>query len=304
MEKEKILFSIVIPLYNKEEYIFTTLQSVLNQNFQSYEIIVIDDGSKDNSLSIVNCICNKRLKIFSQKNSGVSEARNKGVDLANGQYVCFLDADDEMHPNYLKNLYSYIRSSGFKNIYFSNYLIEINGKQTPMMKDLPAGKFENYLEMMISDISPVFTGAICIYKDAMSDIRFPKDIKFGEDLFVWFKLYSMFDFYYTGIISTTYKADVNGSLSNSRFDGVTPEIIFMEEFYPELLKISKFAKLDEYLNHRYYKFGKINAFNGNGKYFKDIALKLTQRKKYFYLILLIIYYIAPKRIISLKRKLT
>ncbi|MFA0899826.1 glycosyltransferase [Vibrio cholerae] len=301
---EKVIFSIVIPLYNKESYVLRTLQSILEQKFNFFEIIVVDDGSTDNSLAIVNDIIDKRLSVFSQKNAGVSEARNKGIELANGEYICFLDADDEMHSDYLSKLYAYIESSGFKNFYFSNYLIERNGKNAPAIRNIPAGIFENYLEMMLDNVSPVFTGSVCIKKDIMKDVRFPKDIRFGEDLFVWFKLYSRCDFYYTGIISTTYKADVNGSLSNIRFDGVTPEIFFIEESHAELMKISKFKKLDKYLSHRYYKFGKINAYNGNWKYCKDVFFKLIRRREYLHSILLVIYGIVPNRIISLKRKLT
>ena len=98
---EQILFSVIIPLYNKQDYITRTINSVLNQTYQNFEIIVVDDGSTDKSLSVVKTIKDKRIKVFSQKNLGVSNARNKGIKQSKGNYIAFLDADDEFLPRYL-----------------------------------------------------------------------------------------------------------------------------------------------------------------------------------------------------------
>lgn len=86
--------SIVIPLFNKEKQIKRTIESVLNQNYKDFEIIVVNDGSTDNSLSIVESINDDRIRIVSQSNAGVSAARNRGLKEALGEYVFLLDADD------------------------------------------------------------------------------------------------------------------------------------------------------------------------------------------------------------------
>lgn len=87
-------FSIIIPAYNVDAYIEMTLQSVYNQTFTDYEIIVINDGSTDKTSEILNKQRDSRLQIINQKNSGVSAARNKGINIAKGKYIAFLDADD------------------------------------------------------------------------------------------------------------------------------------------------------------------------------------------------------------------
>lgn len=101
-------FSIIIPLYNKEKYIKRALYSVLNQKFKNYEIIVINDGSTDRSLSVVQSIKDNRIKIYNQKNLGLNNARNAGITKATGKYISFLDADDEYRPNFLNKMYDLI----------------------------------------------------------------------------------------------------------------------------------------------------------------------------------------------------
>ena len=104
-EIEKMRFSVVVPLYNKEQYIERTLQSILSQTYRDYEIIVIDDGSNDGSYSKAESILKQYSKssiIFKQQNSGVGSARNKGVELSRGEYICFLDSDDWWEPKFLE----------------------------------------------------------------------------------------------------------------------------------------------------------------------------------------------------------
>jgi len=86
--------SVIIPLYNKELYIKDTILSVLNQSFSDFEIVIVNDGSKDKSLQVVNNIKDGRIRIINQQNAGVSAARNRGMNEAQGEYIFFLDADD------------------------------------------------------------------------------------------------------------------------------------------------------------------------------------------------------------------
>lgn len=87
-------YSVVIPLYNKEHYIASTLRSVLAQTYPDYEVIVVDDGSTDHSLQACKEVRSDKIRVVQQVNQGVSAARNKGIELAAGEYICFLDADD------------------------------------------------------------------------------------------------------------------------------------------------------------------------------------------------------------------
>lgn len=88
------LISVVIPVYNGEKTIRQTIESVINQTFSNFELIVIDDGSQDSTLDIVRSISDSRLKVFSFPNAGLAASRNRGIQLASGDYISFIDADD------------------------------------------------------------------------------------------------------------------------------------------------------------------------------------------------------------------
>lgn len=102
------MISIIIPVYNAAEYLEETVQSVLNQDYREFEIILVNDGSKDNSLEICQKLkdSDERIKIINQDNSGVSTARNNGMNAAKGEYVLFIDADDLLEKDMLSTLYN------------------------------------------------------------------------------------------------------------------------------------------------------------------------------------------------------
>ena len=122
------LLSIIIPLYNKQDYILKTLNSVLSQEFKDYEIVVIDDGSTDNSVQIVKNISDKRIRLFRKENGGAASARNLGVKMAQGKWVLFLDADDTLVENMLNMLADLIHKKCFADVFSFNQFVESDGK--------------------------------------------------------------------------------------------------------------------------------------------------------------------------------
>lgn len=128
------MISVIIPVYNLENYISECLESILNQTFNEYEIIVIDDGSVDRSKDIIEKYIenDERIKYFYQKNKGLSAARNNGLQKANGEYIIFLDGDDFwIKSNFLEELIKIINIENpdcifFKSIKFYKKLDEIN----------------------------------------------------------------------------------------------------------------------------------------------------------------------------------
>src|SRR6218665_1515018 len=120
------MFSIVIPLYNKEKWVTACINSILNQHFTDFELIIVDDGSTDKSLELVkNQFNDERIKIIRQKNAGVSVARNTGIAHASYKYIAFMDADDYWHPDYLKLNCDALLQNPKIDIIGSNYINKI-----------------------------------------------------------------------------------------------------------------------------------------------------------------------------------
>lgn len=124
---EKDLVTIIIAIYNAEKYLDKTINSVLNQTYKNFELILIDDGSKDNSLEICEKYKNKdnRIRLIKQENLGVSASRNKGLEIANGEFICFMDADDYIEQNMLEEYIGIYKKYNY-DLIVSGYFSEID----------------------------------------------------------------------------------------------------------------------------------------------------------------------------------
>ena len=100
---ENQTFSIIVPVYNVEQYLENCINSVLNQSFRNFQLILVDDGSKDSSGEICDRFAQKdrRVKVIHKPNAGVSAARNTGIDIAAGQFICFIDSDDWIESDFV-----------------------------------------------------------------------------------------------------------------------------------------------------------------------------------------------------------
>lgn len=129
--------SIIIPVYNSEKYLRECLDSVLIQTYKNIEIIIVNDGSKDESLKICReyKIKDNRIRIIDKKNEGASIARNIGIESAVGEYILFVDADDWIEPNMCEILVSNIKDS-YSDIVFCNHIMEYNYKKRRVSFDL------------------------------------------------------------------------------------------------------------------------------------------------------------------------
>jgi glycosyltransferase involved in cell wall biosynthesis len=105
----KTFFSIIIPVYNREKLIQRAIQSVLDQTYENWELIIIDDGSTDSTAQIIKGNNDNRIRYFFQKNAERSVARNNGILKANGEWICFLDSDDYFLSNHLLSFYNFIK---------------------------------------------------------------------------------------------------------------------------------------------------------------------------------------------------
>ena len=189
------MISVIIPLYNKAESIATALDCVLEQTYQDFEVVVVDDGSTDEGAAIVEQYTDSRVRLVRQENAGVSAARNRGIAEAKGEYVAFLDADDEWLPEYLEVQYSLTLRYPQCDVFATNYIFRgfTGNKVTTVLRKLPskAQDFEmtNYFEVAYSSHPPLWTSAVMVCKDAIEKVGgFPVGVKSGEDLLTWARL--------------------------------------------------------------------------------------------------------------------
>lgn len=186
-------FSVIIPLYNKSDFIIQTMEDVLHQSFDNFEIIIVNDGSTDDSLEKAQQFTDDRIRIFCQQNQGVSAARNKGMSVALGNYFCFLDADDEWMPDYLENLYQTIVNFPNAGMYCSRYKTKIGNDHFSecRLPDLPED-YQGYVEDFFksSYVNRVaLTSAVAIDKKVFLDIGgFDVNISSGQDLDYWIRI--------------------------------------------------------------------------------------------------------------------
>lgn len=187
--------SVVIPLYNKEKSIASTLRTVLNQTFSDYEIVIVNDGSTDGSVEEIEKVQDDRIRLIHQQNAGVSAARNRGIEEAKGELIAFLDADDEWKPEYLATQYQLSLKYPECSVFACNYEFrDVEGKVTPTIIHKLSfaeedGILINYFEVASCSHPPLWTSAVVVRKSALQAIGgFPVDVKSGEDLLTWARL--------------------------------------------------------------------------------------------------------------------
>ena len=189
-------FTVVIPLYNKAAEIRATLNSVFAQTYSEYKVIVIDDGSNDHSVKIVEEFTDSRLRLIRQKNQGVGPARNKGVQEAQTPYIAFLDADDYWHPQHLEHLNALLTrfpqaqwmATGYEKAFTPSLIKPVD---TPLRAHAPGwqGAVHDYFTMAKKD-APAWTSAMCFSKNFFQNLGgFDPTITMGagEDTDLWIR---------------------------------------------------------------------------------------------------------------------
>lgn len=190
-KQEEFGFSIVIPLYNKEASILESIQSVLNQEFTNYEVLVINDGSTDGSLAVVESIQDKRIRSISTANQGVSTARNCGIKQAAFPYIAFLDADDTWEPAYLRVMAELIAQCPEAILFGAGFDISTPKKKITRNFFLPdnhRGYIQDYFQHALRR-ELFWTSAVVVKKSNLVCLGgFNEGISYGEDTDLWIRL--------------------------------------------------------------------------------------------------------------------
>ncbi|SFT41944.1 Glycosyl transferase family 2 [Algoriphagus locisalis] len=247
------MFSIIIPLFNKAAYVQRAIDSVLNQSVHEFEIIVVDDGSTDESGVLVFSTYGQKVKYLHQENHGVSAARNRGVEEAKFPYIAFLDADDYWHPDYLFWMKSVLDRFPEATLFGSSYSNE----------EMPV-KIENPITLEIDDYfikavyNTLFTSSsTIIHQDFFKQNEgFKAHLIKGEDIDVWLRAFAWFGkAYYVQAPLMHYDLDASDSLKNTPSLSCT---IFTEMFKPDYAIFTKDSSWsvfqDKYLTLNLYQY--------------------------------------------------
>ena len=190
MIKSNLKFSIILPTFNRSKTIGKAIQSVINQTYKDWELIVIDDGSTDKTKEILDEFKKKdqRIKYIFQQNKERSEARNNGIVNTKGDYICFIDSDDLFHENHLLFIHeSILKHKNQKAIYITGQSVLKNR----IIKNLPIEKIDNSSPTFFFT-NTIITGRVAIASEILKKFKFNTNYRISEDTDLWVRISSKY----------------------------------------------------------------------------------------------------------------
>lgn len=211
-------FSVILPLFNKAPYVEKTIHSVLVQTFDDYELIVVDDGSTDASFEVAKHALGDDLrgKLIHQENAGVSIARNRGVNLSKGDFICFIDGDDWWDPRFLERMNWVIQEYPEAGIYGTNYYYVKNGRPKVCVKNAETG-YINYCKVYAEGKAmPLTSISVALDHQIFNKFGgFKPSLKLGEDFDLWIRIVLRYNVAFLNEPLAYYNQD-----SNPRWRGI------------------------------------------------------------------------------------
>lgn len=276
--------SVIIPLYNKGFIFKETLNSVLAQTFTDFEIVIVNDGSTDNSFEIASHFSDKRIKLLQQENKGVAAARNLGISTATAEFIAFLDADDYWYPNHLEELVKLINDfpncgmycSRYQTIIAKNHII--NNSFSYSFSDDFRGIVTDFFQASLVNRIATSSSIIVPKNIIMKYNGFNKTITNGEDLELWTKIAIKNNVAINNVISAIYHFEAKNSLAKLKFTKKT--LIDLNQF-SEVEKQNKSLKkfLDIYRLEYALQFRIAGDLEKSNFYLKDITSKIPFKTK-------------------------
>lgn len=252
--------SVIIPLYNKESFIQNTLQSVLNQTYTDFEVIIVNDGSTDRSLEIVSEFKNDKIIVINQQNSGASATRNKAILEAKTNYIAFLDADDYWFPNHLEELVKLIQDFPNCGMYCSRYQTiiaknhTINNSFYYSFPDEFRGIIPDFFGASLINRVATSSSIIVPKKTILENNGFNTKISSGQDLELWTKIAINNKVAINNTISAIYHFEASNSLAKTAITKKTlmdfSQFLIAEEGNKSLRKFLDIHRLEYALQFR------------------------------------------------------
>ncbi len=293
-------FSVVIAVFNKEHFVRKTIDSVISQTFGDFEIIIVNDGSTDGSLRIIESFKDDRIIVFTTENGGASAARNLGIEKATGKFIAFLDADDYWHPTFLEAMQTSTERFPEMKIHAAAMEVDTGKKVIPPSYSFVQNNDIEVLEFFESSQkdSVLSTSSGVFAKELFSEIGdFDTSIKSGQDTDLWIRMALEYNLAFTNKVLVRYIFEPN-SLSK-------------QNHYASKLNFDKFRNLEKE-NRNLKMFLDLNRFsiaikaklNNNYEVFLQLYSEIDKRKlplkKY---ILLNLPAFAIRKLIGVKKVL-
>lgn len=210
------MFSIVIPLYNKELSVGNTIHSVLNQRFQDFEVLVVNDGSTDNSVNAVEKTNDARIRLINQTNLGVSAARNRGITEAKFEWIAFVDSDDLWLENHLEEVANMITAYPAEKFFTTSFTYSDDRRLFKHRRDSTIFKVENYFKEAIKE-RLVWTGTAVINKECFKySGLFNIQMKSGEDTELWNRMVRRYGLVKSDTVTAIYRVEAENRTTLSK----------------------------------------------------------------------------------------
>lgn len=205
------MFSVVIPLYNKEKSIKNTIHSVLAQIFTDFELVVVNDGSTDTSREVAAGVQDSRIRILDKPNGGISSSRNEGIISARREYIAFLDADDLWEPDFLETIRQLIADYPEADCYTTGYACKYNNATLNVFGANKRGIIRDFFKQVYE--GPVMhSSSVCVKKSTFDRIGyFNTAIRRGEDYDMWARLGRAAIIAATPEVKVSYRLNVENS---------------------------------------------------------------------------------------------
>lgn len=243
-------FSIIIPLYNKEHFIENTIQSILNQTFQDFEIIVINDGSTDRSEEKLLQFKDSRIQYFSKKNEGASVTRNYGIEKANADFITFLDADDYWYPTFLETMFTNIKKLPNQKVFAAAIEFETSKKIIPAQYSISKtnNDFEivDYFQASLKE-TVLCTSCAVFHKTVFEAAgNFDTKIKSGQDTDLWIRVGLIYPIVFSWKILARYIYDPKSLSKNNKLIHEKMDFSKYEEIEKTNSDLKKFLDLNRF----------------------------------------------------------
>jgi glycosyltransferase involved in cell wall biosynthesis len=249
----ELFFSIIIPTYNRGELIENTIKSVLQQTFKDFELLIIDDGSTDNTKEIVvqQISQDNRVHYYHQRNSERAIARNNGAKKSKGKYLIFLDSDDTFSStDHLQNIHAFIISKKEEiGLYFTGAVI-YNQFQTFTSKKYESEEINSFDFFVNESIVPA---RVCVSKAIFDVLEFDTDCIVVEDTVLWTAIMYHYPIYYIPIFSVSYLLHEGNSVNITRNNAYKQRLVGLKKLFNQYKVGSKITKKtkDFHLNRCY-----------------------------------------------------